>query len=281
MNNLPDIQENTEPEIKTFINCVGIENVKVPVHFIENHNNYKTFASVSMYTELDKNIRAISLSEFLRYYSEYKDKPIIIPDDIKELLKNFHKISRMGNYTSNIISNIKFKFDYKKEILSPVSGNSFPQFYPCFIHFELCDDFLTIYRGVTVQYASYCPCSKALCDNVGKGIPHAQRSYCDLIIETTYPSITFDKLISTIEGCVINKTYPIIRRVDEQNLAVKASDNTYFIEDLIRRIKNEIDGIDEIDDWFIRLRHEESIHTHNVIAMAWSTWFGLDNKFLL
>lgn len=282
MNQLPDIQENSVPEIKEFIECVGIRKVKMPITFIENNRNYKVLANISMSTELENNVRALSLSEFMRYLKEYINKPIIIPDDIEILLNNFNKISRLNEFP---LSTIKFEFDYMVDTRSLISNNSFPQFYPCFISFELIDEYLFCRRGVTVQYSSYCPCSKSLCENSGEGVPHAQRSYCDLIIDTVDCSTDFNKIINLIEECVVNKTYPIIRRTDEQQIAVTAEKNTYFIEDIIRKIKKELielEQIGSIDDWIVRLRHEESIHTHEVFAIAWkgnNGGFG-ENTFL-
>jgi len=263
---LPDIQETTEPEIKEPIDFIGIQKVKMPLIFVDNRISFTALSEVSMGVNLSHRVRAASLSEFMRYLKEYVNKPLLIPDDISKILKSFHKISRDNIYWN--ASYIKFEFDYKKEVQSPVSENSFPEFYKSFYKFQMIDGtVLTTYKGVTIPYSNYCPCSKSLCDHAGKGIPHSQKSYCDLIVKSEEKCLSFDYMIKLIKECVVNKTYPIIRRMDEQNIAIKASENTFFIEDIIRRIRRSLKMIDSIDDWIIRLRHIESIHQHEVIAI--------------
>jgi len=276
---LPDIQENTKPEVKEYIDYVGIQKVKIPIIFCENHNLFKTVADVSMSVNLPYNVRAASMSEFTRYLKEYIDEQIIIPDDILKLLKSFHKISRSDSWN---ISTIKFNFDYKRNISSPISENIFPQYYKCFLQFNLFDDILTTCKGLTVPYSSYCPCSKALCDYTGEGIPHAQRSYCDLIVESEEKVLTLDYLIRLVEDCVVNRVYPIIRRIDEKEIAIIASKNTFFVEDIIRNIKRHLKYMYYTKDWIVRLRHEDNIHTHDIVAMSWKgTEGGFNEKTFL
>lgn len=267
MNKLPDVHNDTKPEIGEHIDRIGVQKVKIPIMFIGNHNSFKTIATVSMLVSLNYDIRAVSLSKFMIYLKEYIDKPMIIPDDVFKLLKSFDNISK---HTVFKTSTIRFDFDYSINKKSPVSGNVFPQFYRCFFKFELmCGDNLISHKGVTVPYSSYCPCSHSLCEYTGEGIPHAQRSYCDLIIESEEKCLTLGYMIKLIEECVVNETYPIIKRDDEQDIAITASKNTFFIEDIIRLIERNLRMIDSAKDWIVRLRHEESIHSHEVMAIAW------------
>jgi len=272
MNSLPDIQEETVPEIREYINFVGVEKVKVPMMFIENNKQYQAVASVSMSTALQRNVRAVSMSKFLRYLNKYTEKSILVPSDVNKILCDFHKISRDSESPR---SRIRFEFDYKVMTPSPKSDNVFPQYYPSILQFELFKDYLRMYRGITYQFINYCPCSASLCENIGSGIPHSQRAFCDIFVEYKN-TLSFDYLINLIEECVVNKPYPIIRRVDEQFIAEKAQNNTFFAEDIIRRIINNVNKNDRIIDWQIVCVHEESIHQCNVIVTAYK---GIENGF--
>jgi len=274
MDILPDIQENTEPEIKEAIDFMGIQKIKMPILFIDNQNSFKVLTTVTAGVNLSSFIRAASLSEFMIYLKEYIDKPMIIPDDVLKLLKDFHKISRDDKYWK--ISNIKFDFEYKKNISSPVSDNIFPQFYKCFYKFSLLgdDNTLNIYQGLEIPYFSSCPCSQSLSINNG-GIPHSQRSKLNLFLHNKKTEC-FNHLISKFEDIVVNKMYPIIRRMDEQKIAITASKNTFFVEDIIRRAIHKLNSIDNIEDWIVKCCHEDSIHSHNVVAIAYK---GIDHGF--
>jgi GTP cyclohydrolase I len=269
MDNLPDIQENTKPEIESFIDCVGIDNVKVPIHFADNHNNYQVLASVHMGADLDCKTRAVSLSRFISYLSEYNNKLIIIPDDIFKLLKLFCKISKNESKTSNI----RFDFDYMINRKSFISENIFPQFYKCFFQFELINDDLNIYQGLEIPYFSVCPCSQALC--VNKGVPHSQRCKMNLFLHNEKIK-NFNYLINELEDIVANKMYPIIKRVDEREIAVRALENTFFVEDIIRKVTKKLNDITVIKDWIVKCVHEDSIHQHDVFAIAYK---GINNGF--
>jgi len=272
MNKLPDIAEDTKPEIKEYINSVGMEKVKAPIIFIDDNISYQAVASISMSTALHQNIRGVSMSEFLRYLNQYIKKPISIPNDISKILYDFHKISR---HTELLKSIIRFEFDYMIMTQSPKSDNTFPQYHSAILQFELFKDSFRMYRGLTYQFMNYCPCSASLCEYSGSGIPHNQRAFCNLFVEYKN-TLLFDDIINLIERCVINKPYPIIRRVDEQYIAEKGQNNTFFAEDIIRKIINNINKNDNIIDWYVNCTHEESIHQHNVVVNAYK---GIDNGF--
>jgi len=67
--------------------------------------------------------------------------------------------------------------------------------------------------------------------------------------------------------------YPIIKRLDEQEIARIASENPLFVEDAIRLISNELKKKNVLD-WIVKCSHEESIHTHEAIAINWKGIVG-------
>jgi len=134
------------------------------------------------------------------------------------------------------------------------------------------------FQGVKIQYASYCPCSAELCSVLNsKGFPHNQRSYAHVMVEiNTYGKqyIWLEDIIEAVEGGIPTLPYPVIKRVDEQEIARVAGENPMFVEDAIRSISSSLDNIDGVIDWIVKCSHEESIHTSEAIAINWKGVLG-------
>ena len=126
-----------------------------------------------------------------------------------------------------------------------------------------------------MNYTSYCPCSASLCTHLlmskgHGGFPHAQRSSADVLVEVNLPSVLWlEEIIEIVEKAVVNIPIPILRRVDEQEFARIAGENPMFVEDAIRFISDGLDKENRIFDWIVKCVHEESIHTHEAIAINW------------
>ncbi len=277
---LPDIQK-TEPEIKRYINQVGVENIELPFILQLKSGGYTdVLASVSLKTNLKEDIKGISMSRLLLTLKPFLGKPLkhfLILEILKDIAKNLE--------TKNSMLTFKFKLPIIKK--SPISNNEFPLYYKSMFEGHLLDDKFSFYQGVTVQYSSYCPCSAELCkdlkNNGLEGFPHAQRSFSSIIAkikENNY--IWLEDLIFTVENSIRTQPYPIIKRIDEQEIARIAAENPIFVEDAIRVISQKIDSIDGIEDWIIKCSHEESIHTSEAVASSWKgIQGGFDEKYFL
>jgi len=271
-NELPDVQ-CTEPHIKRAIQQVGVENVEVPFSLeSRNGNFYQTIANVSMRTNLDKDIKGISMSRLILTLKPYLSLPLkqVL---IKEILD---KITENVGGTNSFIK-FEFRLSYPRQ--SPISKHEFPIYYKCKFEGQMRGDEFKFFQGVKIQYASYCPCSselsKHLEDNGSKGYPHAQRSFTDILVETgTDKYIWLEDIIESVEEFLHTKPFPIIKRVDEQEIARIAAENTMFVEDAIRVISQSLDNMDGVIDWLVKCSHEESIHTSEAIAISYK---GVDN----
>lgn len=277
IDNLPDIQHSTKPIHENYINQVGVENVKVPI-ILETYFNKKheLIANVEMTTDLRKDIKGISMSMLLRSLIKYLDNPLK-HNVIKKILMEF----KTAVETDSNHSMLKMDFELPIIKKAPISGLEFPQYYKCSFIGKLDYDVYQFYEKVQVQYQSYCPCSASLCDDLNsknqKGFPHAQRSFCDLLVEIKEDCVVWlEDLIYLVERSVKNKVYPLLRRMDEQEVARIAAENPMFVEDSIRAIINSIEKDSAIHDWIIKCYHEESLHKNDAIAKAWK---GIKNGF--
>jgi GTP cyclohydrolase I len=284
---LPDIQ-CSEPGIQTAIKRVGVENVEVPFKLESRDGSFhEMVANVAMGTNLDENNKGISMSRLIRTLKPYLDLPLK-SKLIEEIIK------RMLETVGGTEAFMKFEFRLPRVRESLVSKNSFPIFYKCKFqgeinyreNFDELSDgtkyyYFRFFQGVTIQYASYCPCSAELCNALEQpGFPHNQRSFAHILVETDGTQyVWLEDLIQAVEIVIPTLPYPIIKREDEQEIGRIAAQNPMFVEDAIRAISQSIDTIDGIKDWIIKCTHEESIHTSEAIAINWKGIpYGFDGR---
>jgi len=282
---LPDVQCEV-PRIRIPLQQVGVENVEVPFLIESKYGGFfQLIANVSMRTNLDKDTKGISMSRLLLTLKPYLDLPlkqILIKKILEDLKLN------VGSTASYM------KFEFRMPIVrkSIKSINSFPIYYKCRFEGQLYNenefvdhgvyktvDRFRFYQGVVIQYASYCPCSAELCGHLNQtgnsGYPHNQRSFADILVETTKDHyVWLEDIIEAVEYRIKTLPYPIIKRVDEQEIARVAAENPMFVEDAIREISDVLDCRKDIRDWIVKCTHEESIHTSEAIAINWKNIVG-------
>jgi GTP cyclohydrolase I len=220
-------------------------------------------AKAEMVCKLDKSIRGISMSRFIRILQKYLREPLK-RSTLERILKDF--TYAMDSSTASI----KFEFKIPKMKESPISNNEFPQYYKCSFKSVYDEEKFKFYESVRVQYSAYCPCSAALTQEGKHGYPHAQRAFADVLLET-HPRayVWLENIIDVVENAVHTIPYPIIKRGDEKWIAGTAKSYPQFVEDSIREISHALSFDKEIIDWYVKCTHEESIHTSNAIAINW------------
>lgn len=267
MYSLPDIQ-CSKPNVSIPIKQVGVENIEVPFKLeFRSGGFYQLNANVSIRTDLDKDTKGISMSRLLLTLRPYLDLPLkqkLIEMILKDLRNN------IGS------TNSFMKFDFRMPIMrkSIKSDNEFPIYYKCRFEGQLENENFSFFQGVIIQYASYCPCSAELCKHLNKndsaGYPHNQRSFADILVQVKQPNyVWLEDIIDAVESQIRTLPYPVIKRVDEQEIARVAAENPLFVEDAIRLISYQIDSMPTIYDWVVKCSHEESIHTSEAIAINW------------
>lgn len=270
---LPDVQ-STVPDIQIPIMQVGVENVEVPFKLESKYGGYhQMVANVQLTTNLDENTKGISMSRLLLTLKPYLDLPlkrVLIKQILENLIKNLE----------TTMASMKFEFRMPINRKSILSDNEFPIYYKCMFEMkrqlDRSSDQTWFYQGVHIQYASYCPCSAELCDALDeKGYPHNQRSFADILVEIVDPYyVWLEDIIETVESQIKTLPYPIIKRIDEQEIARLAAQNPMFVEDAIRKISQALEEREDIYDWIVKCKHEESIHTSEAIAVNWKGRFG-------
>jgi GTP cyclohydrolase I len=260
---------------------VGVENIELPFKLeFKMGGFYQLNANVSMRTNLDAETKGISMSRLGLTLKPYLDLPLK-QTLIREILEALRK---------NVETQASFmKFDFRMPLMRKaiLSDNWFPLYYKCNFEGQLYkvkknveqgdiykwDDRFRFFQGVTIQYASYCPCSAELCghlsENESRGFPHNQRSFAHILVESEPDEyVWLEDIIAAVETRIKTLPYPVIKRVDEQEIARVAAENPMFVEDAIRIISQALNDM-PVRDWIVKCIHEESIHTHEAIAINW------------
>jgi len=274
---LPDIQHTMKPKFEIPIHQVGVENIKTNI-ILETKSGgvNRLLSNVSMSTDLRADKKGISMSMLLRTLVNYLDVPLK-----HRLLQQILEEFKVAVETESDNSFIRFEFELPMVRSAPITKMSFPQFYKCAFEGRLANGVFRFFQRLRIQYASYCPCSASLCDNLQEkgtnGYPHAQRGFANILVEVLPSNVLWlEEIIDLVEGAVKTAPCPILRRVDEQEYARIAYENPMFVEDAIRIISNALNSNEKIYDWIVKCTHEESIHASEAVAINWK---GIENGF--
>ncbi|MDQ6647679.1 MAG: GTP cyclohydrolase FolE2, partial [Pseudomonadota bacterium] len=178
------------------------------------------------------------------------------------------------------------------------SANSGWRAYPVCVEASLTGDEFLLEFGTEVVYSSTCPASAALSRQLiqdqfasdfdatrsldhaavlawlgsDKGIvatPHAQRSVARLRIRPARGGeFHMINLLDRVEEALGTPVQTAVKREDEQAFALANGGNLMFCEDAARRIQKTLDADDQLDDFHIRVEHQESLHPHDAVAYA-------------
>jgi len=263
---LPDVQGGMAAETVS-LDKVGVCNVLMPVavHTVKG-SDVRVTAKVSAYCSLNESQRGAHMSRF----------PLTILDTLRE-----HSVAsdflnqvpcRLRDSQGAEDAYIKLRFPYELDNISPVSGFNGPVFADVVLESSVKgSDPVRKFITVTHQVIAVCPCSKELSiaawDDLGEhGAPHMQRSYVSVTAEFDDPLIWVEDLISVIEEAAPSPHF-IVKRPDEQAMALTAWKNTNFVEDINRTIAQQLEPRTDIIDYVIVVRNEETIHPFDVVAV--------------
>ena len=271
---LPDVQEADKPKYEIYLPKVGVENIKLPFNLaLRDSKTRQLVANTSISTDLNSEKKGISMSRLLLSIQNLLGVGLNW-DIIEQCLSN------ISNAVGSDNSHVKFEFELPIDKHSPLSDYTFPLFYKCYFEGFKHKNNYVFNQSVIVQYSSYCPCSAALSDDLvtngfPHGFPHAQRSFAQIIIDMDLQDkkqIWLEDIIDIVNNNILTQPYPIIKRIDEQELARIASNNPLFVEDAVRIISHHLEKLMGygINDWIVKCKHEESIHTHEAIAVNFS-----------
>jgi GTP cyclohydrolase I len=269
---LPDIQNLDSGYPQRLIKKVGIRNVRVPIKVDKKDGGINDCsAEISIYTDLTAKCKGTNMSRYRILIEEFLiEKNVKLHDLIRCLLL----ATRDRLESENAF--VKIRFPYYLVVEAPAS--KLKSYIDLRITFEgklrtivgshgkkeLLDIFLT----VRAPYTSLCPCSKEISDYGA----HNQRSYADVTVKLNDEKngvMWIEDIFAVVNKCASAPIINGLKREDEAFQTELMYEHPKFVEDMVREVAVELDK--ELDkrilDYSVVVNHEESIHTHDAVAV--------------
>lgn len=271
LNSMPDLQNGEYQD--TPIDFVGIEGFHLPLQVIEkNGGTQEVKASIAGTVSLEAEKRGINMSRIIRSFYKSKDD-VFSCDHLEKILRDYKK--DLDSFDAHILMN--FSYRIWQDALRSVREDNTPeggwQYYNVTfdVNLDATGEFKKIV-WVDFIYSSACPCSTELSQHAALergvfGIPHSQRSIARVGLEFDQ-SIWIEDIVDMCRKALTTETLVFCKRQDEQAFAEKNGAQPKFVEDAIRYLKHEFDQHNKIKDYKILCSHQESLHSHNAVAVT-------------
>lgn len=290
---LPDVASNAKVERAATLRWVGMEAIAIPLFVRAQGALLQVSASADLYVSLDAaEAKGIHMSRLHLALNRDLGNQTLTLETLQALL------SQMQRSQEGISKNAKLALSFDLVLSKPamLSGEQGFQRYPIRIESVLRDNEFSTQVDVEVPYSSTCPCSASLSrqlyseafdqrfgeesipkDQILQWIlqeagsvatPHSQRSYAYIKL-TLAPNewFEFDELIFDVEKAIGTPVQTAVKRQDEQAFAKLNADNLMFCEDAARRLKDSLEHMNGVVDYWFKVEHQESLHAHNAVAI--------------
>ena len=295
---LPDVAKNTLSRDHDELNLqrVGMEKVEIPIKLPGSKGTQISVPALAdFYVSLDKsNVRGIHMSRLFLSAQQVLDQDTFGPATIEKLLRSF--VESHKNISKKSFARFQYKHLVKKKALK--SDNTGWMSYPVVISAELTQSGVAWEVAVDVAYSSTCPCSASLARQLIQSnfkhsfsddlveaekveawlgtqeaisaTPHSQRSYAEVKVRMKDCPDDFgiNDVIEAVESALSTPVQGPVKREDEQEFARLNGTNPMFCEDAARRVKIAMEQDSRATDYYIHVRHLESLHPFDASAVA-------------
>lgn len=272
LKNLPDMANGEIIGANTPIQKVGIANFKLPVKIRKKDGGYYDIdINVTGTVSLDADKKGINMSRILRTFYNYKDETFDI-NKLGDILKSYKKD------LDTFEAQIQMSFNYRiwqnslRSVDTDGHANGGWQYYKVTLEGVLDKQGnFKKYMHYDFVYSSACPCSTELSIHAGEtrgvyAIPHSQRSVMRITIQMD-DLIWIEDLHDMCLNALKTETLVFCKREDEQAFAELNGANVKFVEDATRIMFDVLNKDPRILDFKIVVSHNESLHSHNAIAV--------------
>ena len=293
---LPDVAVHAQPHLAGALDWVGMAEIQVPVRFDAGDGDVqRASARVGAFVNLKRpDKRGIHMSRLYLQAEQALSTQTLSAETLQALLRGF--LDSHADLSDRACLSIRFEHLVRRPALR--SANSGWRAYPVTIEASLTGSAFLLELGTEVVYSSTCPASAALSRQLiqdqfasdfaadatldraavlewlgsEKGIvatPHAQRSVACLRVRPAAGApLQLISLIDRVETALGTPVQTAVKRQDEQAFALANGGNLMFCEDAARRIQKALDADAALDDFHIRVEHQESLHPHDAVAYA-------------
>lgn len=294
---MPDVATHAKVGVSGTLDWVGMNEIEMPIQIKGNGGDLiPAHAKINAFVDLAQpEKRGIHMSRLYLHLDQRLSKEPVTPSSLFALLQDF--LASHGDLSTKGL--VRLNFDYMVRRDSLISDNSGWKKYPFSIIASINKGQCEFEVSFQVVYSSTCPCSAALSRQLiqqqfekdfeagqpldhsavlewlgtEEGIlatPHSQRSSADVRLKlgSSVESFEFDRMIDWIEAALKTPVQAAVKREDEQAFALLNGQNLMFVEDSARRLQTALLAQTEIDDFWARCRHFESLHPHDAVAIV-------------
>lgn len=292
---MPDVSEEVLSPVRGTIDRVGMSGIELPI-FVKSSDGsrFRVPAKVEAFVSLDRpNAKGIHMSRLYNVAKALLDAEPLSFEVIKSMLLQFVDSQAGLSQTSQVKINFELPVERKALMSDRVGWRQ----YPVEIKGTYRFGGFTLEVGGKVLYSSTCPCSAALSrqliaqkfeddfmdpDKVSResvlewlskessfvATPHAQRSQAHFKLKLSPQAQELDlvKIIDGIERALGTPVQAAVKRQDEQEFARRNGTQLMFCEDAGRKLKAHLNQLSEVEDFWARLEHWESLHPHDAVA---------------
>jgi GTP cyclohydrolase I len=272
-----------------------MEKIELPIRLRDERGELLSVpAEADVFVSLDcEDAKGIHMSRLFLALQETLGTTELTPTSLELLLGDFlHSHAAISGS-----SHIRIRCNYLIQRESLESGHRGWKSYPLEIGASLEDGELRIELGLEVVYSSTCPCSAALSREIiardfqrvftesdapvsevadwlrsDEGLPatpHSQRSFAELqiVLNPSTEELPIVELLDAVEAGLGTPVQAAVKREDEQAFAELNGRNLMFCEDAARIVKRTLDADPRVSDFRAKIRHEESLHPHDAVAV--------------
>lgn len=250
---------------------VGISKVSYPVTITgwqtDPHCRKEVEGLFDLTVSLTSQNRGIHMSRLIESLHHWQEP--LAPSSLQEFLRELRQQQEAT------VASMNCHFTWFVNRPAPESGRPAWQGIPTTWHATQSDEGGSSGYTLRIPVTTLCPCSKAISEYGA----HSQRSWISVKIEWPSSSdiVPPEEVFEKLQHAGSAPIYPLLKRVDERHVTMKAYEQPAFVEDTARRAALSLQEDSLISNFRIEVRNEESIHTHDAVARFTSGKVSEDN----
>lgn len=290
---LPDITNQAISTSAPTLQWVGMEQIGLPLQVpLSDGTAVASSAMADVFVSLDTAAKGIHMSRLYLKLTEMLANQPLNAGTLNGLLDSL--LASHLDISQSAMVQLTFDLPLKKKAL--LSDHYGYQSYPVVVRQQLQPDGLKTDLELTIPYSSTCPCSASLATQLNvaaieeqfpgetlsrseltqwllsqdsvMATPHNQRSYAYLKLSLAQADWGFlDHRIFQLEEVIGTPVQTAVKRQDEQDFARLNGANLMFCEDAARRLKLFLQSLDNIQQYWFKIEHQESLHAHNAVVI--------------
>jgi GTP cyclohydrolase I len=237
------------------LHSVGISNFTCPVRIPEKNGDIQqTVATINLLAQVPRGRVESCVNVMTTLLGEYL--PDIHSGIFPELLTKVRQRLQADE------ARVEMGFPYFIAKKAPVSGMVSLMEYQCtFTADSETDEEPRL--TVVVPLTTLCPCSK----EISEAGAHNQRAEVTLTIRPL-TMIWLEDLIALVEACGSSEIYALLKRPDEKFVTEQAYAHPMFVEDVVRKVAQQVLARPDIAWFSVGVESFESIHKHSAYAFV-------------